>query len=692
MRRIILINFFLVGFWLIFFALSKINFPYFVYVWGILILFLPGLNLSLLFEQITAQRQGVAKIIFWSFLATCIITPKIIYSISSWQNNLGVESKTMIIFFAWWLLTFLLFVISYFIKHFEPTEFVWSKIKNHRIFWWAILIWALFLVGNFLLYRFMPGADTYKYVLRIETGMQTHLINETSRALFYVFSWMLFFLSRIPIYFIYKAILPSLSIIFILLFYQYAKQISQNKFVLLFSTLGIVTFPIIIMELLMSRPQLIFLLTFPIVLFLATDLLKNRKPQNLLWSLYLLTIVFVGIRVHQFFIILSAIVLIGFLVFYWPVIKKYPWPSILIIILLGYYFYSLLIKFNLIKFINPFLNAILHPQFKLWFINNYTNIDGYQMGWPGYTFIYYYGYNIGIALVALLILIVVKKVKIALDFRNTWLYFLSFFIFFSIAEIFPRLGLNYLPDRAWLLASLSLLFFLPLLLEKFINNFNFKFTLPFLIGLLIISVAVSWYITYAKQGRITENEFKVSQYIQDNLPQDAAIISQSSNGVMIRHFAKRIIVVPPTRDFFNDKWSGKELLFINDLPDYLSKESYYLKQKKNLEQIIKEIENKIVNAKTYGEINDLTKKLVRSAQKLRKINQSLAEIKEKNLKRIRPVYILYSKDQFSTMSGQRSWWKDKNFYNANLDKFNEHPEYFRKIYDQDGIYVWEVRL
>ncbi|MDD3774242.1 MAG: hypothetical protein PHW50_03130 [Patescibacteria group bacterium] len=691
MRKIIVFNLILIGLWVISFLLTRINFSYLIYVLGLLVFFLPGLNLTLAIEQFTGRIQGMTKIIFWSFLASFTITLGVIFKVFAYWRVLNAENTILIAFFSLWLLTLVLLSVSYRFKQVVPTDFSWDKIKKHRIFWLAVFIWLLILLIHMLLYRFIPGADPYKYLMRVTEAMQTNFISDGSRALFYIFSWALSFLTRIPLYFIYKIILPSFSIILILLFYQLSRQISKNSFIILIGSLSIATVPVLVMEILISRPQSFFMLLLPLFLFLATELIKTKKINNLPWFLYLLVVASFSLRIHQFFLITFILCLISFIIFYWSVIKKYPWASTSIIFLLVLNFYSWIEKFGLMRFINTFYGSLTNVQFRLWFLNNFTNIDGVKVSWSGIGILYYYGYFLGLILPSVIILILIIKNKFKFNWQNNWLYFLSFILFFAIAEIFPRLGLFYLPDRAWVFASISLLFFLPPLLGIFVRNFKPKIGKIILSILLIITIGLAWYLSYSKQGEISLNEYEASQFIKNNLNKEAVIISQPNNGVVVRYFADRILIVPQASSFFNDDWGENDQKFINNLPNIISQKSLYLRKEKTSEQKIKQIESEISKIKNIKEAEKLAQQLITEIQKLQRIKRALSDIAKNNLDKQRPIFILYSNDKFDNLAGARDSRRDKNFYNANLDKFDKHPELFQKIYNQNNIYIWEVK-
>ena len=670
------------------------NFPYFLYILGFLVFFLPGLNLALTLEQITRNRQKTAKIFLWSFLFSLTLTPAFIYIFSSWQGRLADEKITLLGFGVWWFLSFVLFLGFYFWKKFKPTDLKIPSYKKHKVFWWALGIFFTTTGIHFLLYHYIPEVDPYYYLIKIQDLVDRgEFLEEEPRFLFHVFSYSFLFLTKISLYWLFKIFLPLLAVSLVVVFYQISQSLLKTKLLQLLATLSFMLFPVLILEILIPRPQSLFLVALSIVLYLATNLLKSKRIKDIYWFLLLLAVSFLGIKIHQFFIFSVLFVLLSLIVFLWPQIKKHPLETFLIVlfVLIGFYPWSrdLGVIEQAGDLLKPFWRTILHPKLDLWFIDNYINIDGNRMGWPGYTWIYYYGYNLGIVLPILALVVIVKKIKIDWDLKNNWLYLVSFLVFFSIAEFFPRLGLAFLPDRAWLFASLSLVFFIPILLKNISKAFPKKFLSWGVVFLLLISFLVSWGITYTKQGWATSREYEAAQFIKENLPKDAAILTQGGNFPMVAYFSERLFAKPPEK-FFLEYNLEYDLNFLESLPEYISRKAHYLSEKESLEATMRGNLNEIILAPPNA-YNDGTEKLLKNYKKYQKIKNEIFIVEKEQLDRKRPIYILYSRDKFTYLYGQREWWKKVNFYGANLKKFDQNPEYFEKIYDKNKVIIWKVK-
>src|SRR3989338_3354584 len=105
-----------------------------------------------------------------------------------------------------------------------------------------------------------------------------------------------------------------------------------------------------------------------------------------------------------------------------------------------------------------------HPNFL--FPQQYVNIDGNQMGWGDFFgVVKYYLFYIGPALLVTFFIILChikdNTVRALFRTRESKVLIGIFLVFFTIAEILPRLtGIALLPDRAWVFAGMIALFFL----------------------------------------------------------------------------------------------------------------------------------------------------------------------------------------------------------------------------------------
>ena len=689
MRQLIFINISFAILWILAFLMSLIHFPYLIYLVGVLIFFLPGLNLVFAGEQITKSRQGVGKILLWTIIISLILNSTFIYVGSSIFHNLANNNLTLIIFGVWLAFSFFLALTANFFKKIKPTKLK-INYKNHRPLFWGLGLFLLFFIILLLTYSYIPEADSYTYLGKMADLLNFHkFILAESRPLFLSLTWSLSFLTQIPAYFLYKIIFPlvtGLSLVF--LFYLSAKENLKTNFGKFIGAVSIIFIPVIIQEILISRPQQIFMLVFPIILFLLVHiLLKRKNKQEFQWLLLLLLLATFGFLIHEFFLFPMVILMIGMIVFWWTEIKKYPWETFLIFSFLLFFSYLFLQNLGIWNRIDslfsPFLNILLHPKFTLWFLDNYSNVSGTQMGWSGIGQLFYYGYNLGLIFPILAIIIIFKKIKVNWQWSKNWPYFIGFLLFFAIAEIFPRLGLFYLPDRAWLFVSLFLIFFIPLglvPLEQYLNQKKWQYIFIFL---LIISLMLSWLVTYLKQGWVTHQEIQAVEFIKKDLPDNAVFITQGSNNVLINYFGNRLAVTA-SKTFFYGNLNQSDLNLINNLSDYISHESQTKKVIENARVSFNQQIDNLLNG-TYG-VDDLQNDI----NVIENGKISLLYIDTKGLDKKRPVYILYSRDKFSGLYGNRAWWRKNNFYGANLKKFDTSAN-FQKIYDQSGVIIWKFK-
>lgn len=692
MQKIVFLNLAIFLAWLFSYALSLLHFPYLQYIFGLLVFFLPGLNLAFFIEQIAKKTLGFSKIILLGAISSLVLNPAVVYFVSALFSKFADKKITFAIFFGWTILTLILFLLA---KFFRKTQVSEIKINfcDHRIFWISLGVFLLLFLVLAITYPFIPEGDPYLWLSILKDLLVFNRFFTDSRPLFISLSWVFLFLTNLSDFWLYKIIFPLISGIgLIFLFYLYSKESLKTNFYRFIGAVSIIFVPVIIQEILISRPQIIFLFCFPGVLYLLQSFLKDRTNLFALWGIfYLFALSFLGFWVHEFFMILILIIFISIIVFLWEYIKKYPFESFVIFLFLAEFFILISINFGLFTFFKVnllrFVSIFTHPKFSLWFLGDYTNIDGVKMGWSKIGQLCYYGYNLGIFLPIVLVLYILKRKKINIDFRENWLFTFSFLLFFSIAEIFPRLGLFYLPDRAWLFSSLILLFFVPLVLSFVEKDLSTKRWKIFFIAIFIISLFISFLITYLKQGWMTKNEYKAANFIKQNLPEDAVFIIQKGASPLVGYYSQRMFYKPP-KDFFYGDLNEKNLDLLKNLPEFLSNKR---KAKENIinskDKIVEKINSIFEEKENFEEL-----KFDEEIKTVLKSKGQLAFSNLKNLDKKRPIYILYSFDKFKGLYGMRQWWKEYNFYGANLSKFDKNKDLFELIYDKNGIKIWKVKL
>ncbi|MDO8335236.1 MAG: hypothetical protein Q7T74_00415, partial [Candidatus Saccharibacteria bacterium] len=323
-------------------------------------------------------------------------------------------------------------------------------------------------------------------------------------------------------------------------------------------------------------------------------------------------------------------------------------------------------------------------------IDSYRNVDGVLVGWPGYSWLFYYGYNLGIflpSLTALMITLQFKQLSIFwASIRHEWPVLVIGFGMLLIAELLPRFGLAYLPDRAWLFIVLMLSLLIPYAINLLIGKYSWASKMIALI--MFGSIAMGSYVTYAKQGWMTNAESAAIPFIQTQTDKSAIFFGQGGSRPAIRYFAERTLVTPPeeiflshdkdvVKKYLDDQITNRQLAFEQirarrlALADSLAQLSLDVKGLRNKSDTIafKEKADQLIEQMANGQYDESTSV-------------------ESNIVDNLPIYILYDRTKFNSLYGQRVWWRSSNFYGADTDKFTYS---YPLIYNERGVMIWKVR-
>lgn len=692
MKRVIFSNIAALVLFALGFCLSLLGFWYLQFFAGLFLFFLVGANIVLLLAKITNRRLQIAEFVGLTALVSFLFNPTIIYIFSLLFHKIAQESFTIVIFLAYWFLSFFLLLVCCF----------WNKKRllnfdfKYKTFLPVFLLLMFVVALGFLLYPYVPEADGYGYMVKIRDSLAYHRMPlHESRPLFFVLVWLFLFLTKIPIYWLFKIVFPLILFLVLgLIFYTLSLSKVKNRLLLIISSLAFLACPVIFAEILYARPQTVFILVFVVLLFVLRNFLLSPQPRDYLWLIFLLLLNVLGLKVHLFFVFNILLVFVVLVFVLREPARKYPLESLVLFSLVVFGSYPLLRDLGfvdqILRLARPFWNALIHPHIDLWFIDHYRNVFGDELGWPGVTQLYYYGYNLGLFLPCLLCLSLKFRSKIKLVSEGVWIWLLSLVMFLAIAEFFPRLGLAFLPDRAWLFASLSLMFFVPLALSA-LSGFlaKNKISLAVLVSAFAVSVLASLFVVYAKQGWVNKEELKAVEFIRQNTPEDAAFITQKGNFPLVKYFAQRTFVQAPDYFFLDEKVDSQEIEFIDHLSDRISKKSYYLEKNQEMAEKMRELLEKIVDPEN-PDVGFYVKSLSVLGNQIAKNKLFLKEIEIYHLDQPRPVYVLYSENKFGSLYGMRGWWKKDNFYGAQLDKFDKVP-YFQKVYDKNGVKIWQYQ-
>ncbi|MCD6195023.1 hypothetical protein J7K05_02415 [bacterium] len=695
--KIVLINLLVAFFWVLGFGISILGFPYFNFLNGLIFFFLPGINLALFLTQITGRRLRIISLFLFGVLISFLLNPTIIYIFSLLFNRIGQEQFVLLVFLLYWIFSFVLLLLSccWGKKHF--LDFNFAFLKKHKILLFVFLA-LIFIAGlGFLLYPYVPEADGYSYMVKIRDTLTYHRMPlSESRPLFFALVWLLLFLTKIPIYWLFKIVFPLLLfLVLALVFYGLSFSKIKNRLLLIVSSLAFLSCPVIFAEVLYARPQTVFILSFVVLLFVLRDFILSSQAKDYFWLGFLLLFNILGLKIHLFFVFNILLVLVVLFFSLRNLARKYPLESLVIFLVVVFGSYPWLRDWGFVdqiaRLVKPFIQSLIHPHFDLWFIDYYVNVFGNELGWPGITQLYYYAYNLGLFLPCFLILFLAGvRQKRKLFSRGSWIWILGFIMFFSIAEIFPRLGVAFLPDRAWLYVSLILIFFVPTVLSIFGKKL-LKKKVWFIVFMLsfVLSVLASLFVVYAKQGWVTKEEIRAAEFIKENTSSNSVFVTQKGNYPLVRYFAQRFFVQAPKEFFLGGEIDSEDLEFLNNLSEKISKKKEYLVQNEEIAKKMKVVLGKMVDPDNL-EISSYIKEFSVLESKLLRNKLFLKAAKLYGLDQKRPAYILYSEGKFDSLYGMREWWKKDNFYGANLDKFDNNPN-FEKIYNKGGVRIWKLK-
>lgn len=593
--------------------LHNLGVPFLVTLFGAVGLFLPAFNLALTFEQLTEQREKLSTILLWTTIFTLTLTPAVIFLIGRVIFNTSSVLAPLGPLGVWWVLTAAgLFIVSR-IKKVTP-GFLDARLarKDTREAFVLLVVFLVVMLVNFMLYRFIPEADSYSYLLKLEQAQSVPAILAAEpRILFLVLTSLFAKLLAVDPYWVLKVILPLFYFVVVGTVYLVAKPLIKQPSLRILAGLSPLLSPIVLQEALISRPQTILVLVLIPILYLLRKISAEEKNlRQLYWLGVVVAIGVLGLKIHALFLFLIMLGLIAVAIVVWPYAKKRPLYTLLTFELIALVTLPTLITGRISYGIEYWMrlvgNALREGQFDIWFIDSYRNIDGAQLSWPGWSALLYYGYNVGLFVPAVLLLAAISGELRALRpiWQQYWPIGLVLALFFVIAEILPRFQLAFLPDRAWLFIALSLAMLIPHLLTLVM-----RFIPPRMIGLLfaagILSLIAGSGLTYAKQGWVSSQEYEAVTFIRQNTPAHAVFIGPSGLQVVMSYFAERILVTPDQEAFFGDD-----------------------------PRLVEKFVEKDRNA----------------------------------------VYIIYSENRFDSLYTQREWWKTMNFYGANVDKFsNVYP-------------------
>ena len=481
-----------------------------------------------------------------------------------------------------------------------------------------------------------------------------------------------------------KFFTPLIFYITSLVLFDLTKKIINNKISAL-SYLLILGSPFLTIANEGVRPEtFVFIFTYPVFYLIYVSLKYSRLNYLFVSLLYSYT----AYRFHEagFFLLLAS--LFGLLIFLFKsrkyvfaYIKQYLVKVLLIslpyLVIFGQNLPTLktlfsvdIIHYSVIKF-NEFL---ISPHWDWWFLNNYTAIDGGNIKWPGYTFLYYYLYN-GMGIIVLFIIVVITlfflKHNLKLQLRSTKfiLPIIPIIVFLSahliIAEVFPRMGLFILPNRAWPHIMLSMVFLIIVFIIKIEGHYypvihSRKFTILLLmviasgvIGSMVGSIFMGGQVLPAEKGLIKNiNE----------LPSSSIVTTTQVNENLVEIYGKKTYLT-----IKQVKVDNKDILLkeVND-----SLENFLLGYRKNILVSYSATESTVISNVTNNSFQTKTinEKIIDNEQTLELLKEYFGHEYDKVITELnrydniykRPIYFVYSFAKFNGVLAKRDWWFEDN--------------------------------
>lgn len=574
-------------------------------------------------------------------------------------------------------ISLLSFILTY--KKEDPRE---NDNSDNKYLYFGIGAFILIHLATTLVYKFIPEIDGYTDLAHIENVISSGIFNISVRSLFSFLVSYIALISQIPPYWLFKFGMILIQVSGIYYLYKIIKiaEVKQSftKYLILLSLISV---PVINLEIDYVRPNVIFIMAIlPFIYYLSRGLEGEKK-----YFLFSSVIVATGLFIHEFFIILFLINLFSILNHFYQ--KLIGSKKITAWAIGGVIFFMMLLnidKFNFLltplQLTGDFIKmAQTGLKWNWWFLGGYSNIDGFNLGWTGFKDVFnYYAYSVSpfLAFSFLLYLFVLIK-KVYSDekiFPTEKIAIFLLFLGLFFAEFLPRIDFKTLPDRFWPMISMSLIALSPFVFSK-LNLSNKKPFRFIIIILLFVGILGSIYIAKAKGGYTSDREYAAAQWAKRNTPENSFFITQGGNGVMLNYFAKR-----------KNIFSSASLFLSENNHDSPARTKISERIYKNIVELFNEsladprddrLTSLNQNLKAYHE--EIEK------EKLAKNLESQEFVLPKN----ENVYVLYSFDKFNNYYVNRKWWRDMNFYGADLNKFKDGYELVYN--DNDIVYIWKKK-
>lgn len=327
--------------------------------------------------------------------------------------------------------------------------------------------------------------------------------------------------------------------------FGYLKSHIRDKALVTIGYLSILAPAVILTEVNIIRPQVgLIIFTLPTLFLLVESLQAHRLSITGLALLFSVA----AFTFHELGLILvglSLAVLVAELLYQTFRVKsfslrQYFWLAVAIVPYLLLLPVSKLFNSTFVL-LHYFLKVLPSFHWRWWFIDHYVTPDGFDLGWPGILSFYYYLYNGAIALLGLIVVSWLLIRAKFLRFSTIVVPFAYVIIYLAAAELLPRIGIFFFPNRAWVHLMLGAVVIFALLLQQLekITGSAKKLVIYFSIGIIVLGSLGTLYVARDNVSVIYREERPLISFLKDKTPSNSLVISSQDNSALTVIYAER---------------------------------------------------------------------------------------------------------------------------------------------------------
>lgn len=531
----------------------------------------------------------------------------------------------------------------------------------------------LILGGLALRSPFIPEVDGYNLI----NGLNAALGNSEAlsyRALFPSWLYLAHSVTGTSLSFLVKWFVPLLTGALIPLIVGLVRKKTGNQSSTWVLLVPLVT-PLFLTEQLYGRPQSFLFIWFSTcIALLVWFFVENAKRASLFWISLALSVI--SLATHEAGILLLGGTLLAAAPWIWSNVRKHPQHTIA---------YALLITALVVLSgsttgpvgqVTQLAKSLLESgrvSFEFWFIDSYTDPGGTVLGWPGYLGAAYYVYNLGFLLPLLLLW------RDRLSTKLRWSYIGLSVLPVTFAEIAPRFGIAYYPERAWLYISLALLFVVASSSWRAPRQ-PIRIVRPLLVlacaGSIVASISVE---LLKKPSWITQQEVSAVEEVAATVkdPKRAIFFTQGSLAAglaaetgLTTYYAPELFAVKDATEFFR----------------VIASETS--QQQPDTSEAITSIAANLAKSQNPSEFLVFQQQLTSATSaRFRSLIRSANRTTEPT-----DFYFVFSSEKLSGIYATRSWWRELNAAGFDPEAILSSEPRAQLVYRQAGVQVWRLNL